>query len=321
LDFPVNTIDTLRYFPSFETDTEGLFEGSTCAFLTRDGFVMHLLITDESVKLIGVQGQLPFSGGIMNLVFTDTLVMTTFPCEFEDVQTDIGDGFDNQPISLFESIIPADTYSTLAAIFDTVRFKMDLNINSQFDEYGNMQFVGDSNLNGTFPYLRENRALINKFDVQLRNKFGGSYTSIGDIPSIADQLPMAIPMIDTAFSYSYWAKDQKNPLAEIALSSNYDSVYNVTFRYAYLSGVNSIQLVNHRVFPNPSADYVNFYVENKSDCTLSIFNSVGNLIDTQAIKSETTKLDISKFSSGNYLYQIVDEKGVLIARGKFVKTK
>ncbi len=318
--FPVVSIDTLAYFPSSDTDIEGLFTDATCAYFSRDGFVMHLKIADNMTQLIGMQGQLPFSGGIMNLVFTDTLTIAEYPCEYTDNLIDQGAAMDHQPISLFEAIIPADTYAQLSMIFDTVRFYMSTKLNTSFDEYGDIQFIGASNYNGTYEYLRENRKMMTSFDILLRNKFNGSYTSLGDIPGIGDQLPMELPMIDTITTHSYWAKDLKNPLLEIEFNTSYDSVQSMTFRYENnVSIVNPAKVSICKVFPNPTNDFANFYFQNNTDCVLFVYAIDGSLISKTELKSNNTVLDLRSFATGTYVYQIFDKNKVLQATGKLIK--
>jgi len=318
-EFPVVLLDTLRYFPSSETDIEGLFSEASFAFNTRDEFIMHLKVSDVSVELIGMQGILPFTGDLMNLEFVDNLLMAEFPGDYNDVIVDQGVAFDKQPISMFESIIPTETYAQLSMAFDTVRFFMDAKINTTFDEYGDIQFVGDSNQNGTFQYLRENRKMMTSFDVQLRNKFFGSYTSIGDIEAIASMLPMAIPMIDTAYTHSYWATGWKSPLLEIEYNTAYDSIYNMTFRYAFLSYVNTAISSNLKVYPNPTTEFVNFVFENSNDYSLFVFSADGRLVSAVKFDSDNLELDVRNFKTGTYIYQIFDKNKIPVAGGKFLK--
>lgn len=318
-EFPVVLLDTLRYFPSSETDTELLFMDATCGFNTRDGYVMHIKITDTNVELIGMQGELPFVNQTMNLKFVDNLIMTEFPAEYNDHSTDQGVGFEKQPLSLFEEAIGSENYTSLAALFDTVRFFMDIKINTTFDEYGDMQFVGDSNQNGTFQYLRENRKMMTSFDIQLRNKYLGSYTSIGDIEAIASMLPMAIPLIDTAYTHSYWTNGWKSPMLEIEYNTAYDSIHNMTFRYAFLSYVNTAISSNLKVYPNPTTEFVNFVFDNSNDYSLFVFSADGRLVSAVKFDSDNVELDVRNFKPGTYIYQIFDKNKIPVAGGKFLK--
>ena len=109
--------------------------------------------------------------------------------------------------SLFESIIPEDYYATVSNFYDTVMFVMDLDLKASYDQFGEMKYIGDSNLNGIYPYLRENRKLITRTDVKMRSKLSGTYTPLADIPGIGDQLPMELPMLlsnQLLFSYQVY---------------------------------------------------------------------------------------------------------------------
>jgi hypothetical protein len=317
-DFPLVLLDSLIYFPSSESDPDGVFEGATCAFMTRDGFIMHLQIDELGVNLVGMQSELPFVGGVTNLVFVDTLKMSEFPCDYQDVMVDQGAAMEKMHISVFEEVA-GENYAALATFYDTVRFFMDVKINSNFNEHGEIQFVGDSNQNGTFLYLREDRKMITAFDIQLRSKFGGAYTSLSDIPGIGDQLPMELPVRDTSYSHQYWVKDWKSPLLEIEYNTAYDSIYSMTFRYAYLSYVNTEFQSKLKVFPNPANQSINFYLEDINDCTLFVFSTDGRLIHQQMISSESSNIELSNWESGVYIYQIFDKNKTPLAGGKFIK--
>ncbi len=317
--FPVALIDTLVYFPSSDTDTEGVFEGATCAFMTRDGFIMHLLIKEEGVNLVGVQGELPLLGGMMNLEFVDTLIMNNFPGEYENTHVDQGVGMEKQHISAFQSAIPAEYYDQLIAVFDTVRFFMELKLNTSFDEYGNIQYIGDSNQNGNFQYLRENRKLLTMFDVQLRNKFTAVYVSISGIPGVGEMLPMELPIYDTTYSRLYWSKGWKNPLLEVEYTTDYDSVYNMTFRYAYMSYVDTNLIPDMSVYPNPASEKLVISSENIQDYNLYIFSIDGKLVSTTKLNNGNNSVNIEEFSSGTYFYQLFDKRKTPIVAGKFIK--
>lgn len=319
LVFPNANIDTLRYFPPAETDPEGLYAGATCSYINRDNYVMHLGISNEAVKMVGIQGQLPMTGDPMNLIFTDTLVMGNYPLTFDTNHADMGSASEKQHISVFESIIPEDYYETVSNFYDTVMFIMDLDLKVNYDEFGEMKYIGDSNLNGIYPYLRENRKLITRTDVQMRSKLSGTYTPLADIPGIGDQLPMELPMLDTTLTYMYWTNDMKSPLAEIELNAAHDSVYSVTFRYAYLSNVNSYDFVKHSVYPNPTTDYLNIGIVEYNDCSLVIYSIEGKIVKEFELLSEETKLNVIDLQSGNYIYHIINSKNISIAGGKFIK--
>ncbi len=317
--FPFVDIDTLIYQDPSESDLNGLYEGATCSYMTRDGYVMHLGIADDAIKLVGIQGELPMTGDPMNLVFVDTLILGTYPFNFEDNHSDIGTAIEKQHISAFESIIPEEYYSTVSGLYDTVLFVMDLNVNVNYDEFGDMQFVGDSNLNGTFSYLRENGRLRTRTDVKLRSKFSGVYTPLADIPGIGDQLPMELPILDTTCTYKYWTKDMKSPLAEIELNTAYDMVYSATFRYAYLSSVPEFTKLNHNVYPNPTSEVLNVSVDDFNGGAIEIFSIDGRKVVETVLTSNNSVLDLQMLKAGNYIYRISDSNELPVAGGKFIK--
>jgi len=317
--FPFVDIDTLIYQDPSESDLNGLYEDATCSYMTRDGFVMHLEISDDVIKLVGIQGGLPMTGDPMNLVFADTLILGNYPFNFEDVHSDIGTAFEKQHISAFESIIPAEYYGLVTLTYDTVLFVMDLNVNVNYDQFGDMQYIGDSNLNGTYSYLREKSQLVQRTDVMLRSRSSGDYTPLADIPGIGDQLPMELPILDTTCTYKYWTKDMKSPLAEIELNTAYDKVYSATFRYAYLSSVPEFTKLNHNVYPNPVSDVLNVSVDDFNGGAIEIFSIDGSKVVESVLISKNSVLDLQMLKSGNYIYRISDSNALPVAGGKFIK--
>ncbi|MDD4149191.1 MAG: T9SS type A sorting domain-containing protein [Bacteroidales bacterium] len=319
LNFPLIEIDTLVYKSPSETDPTGIYQDATCSFPTRDGFTMYMLIDEQQMKLVGFQGELPMIDVPMNLVFTDTLIMSNFPCDFDDHHGDTGLASEKQHISVFQSLI-GDSYSLLSMMYDTVKFKMNTEINVDYDEFGTMQCVGDSNLNGRFNYLRESRQLITTFDIELRSKQTGNYTPLNNSPFIpVDQLPVDLPIVDTTTSYSYWTKDNKNPMVEIEMNTGRDSVHNVTYRYAYLSSAPSFEMLKHNVYPNPAANYFIVNIPDFNNQTLEIYSIAGKKIRNVLLSSQSSKIDITDISNGTYIYKIMDKNNYVVAGGKFVK--
>lgn len=314
--FPLTITDSMIFHPTTGT----FFSNATCWFLTRDGVKMYMKISNDKAELVGAQTEMPFNQDTINFSFVDPLIITPFPSSYQSQNIDEGTAMDKRHISVFQSIIPPDYYNTISMLYDTVRFLMNIRINCNFDEVGNITFNGRYNLNGTFSYLRENRVMINTTDVQLRSKFNGSYTSLSQIPGIGDQLPMELPIIDTSKSHLYWVKTMKYPILEIEYTNNYDSIHNMTFRYAYLSNVEDFEVNFVKVYPNPASEYLNFYLNKAGNYTLIIRDFNGNLILQNNLSENIFKLNITELVSGIYIYQIYDNNSKLkILNGKFVK--
>lgn len=317
--FSLIMIDTLVYYPPSEFDTSGDFEEANCTFKTKDGYIMHLKITEEKVELVGMQAELPFTSDMMNLKFDKNIVMYNFPCEFEDQNIDQGVAMEDRHISEFQNIIPAEYYSYVTMLYDSVRFYSEIKLNSSFDEFGTIKFIGDSIQNGEFEYLRENLKMTTLMDVKLRNKISGTYTSLSNAPGIGDQLPMELPILDTNYVHNYWTKNNKQQILEIKYTTDYSGVHSMTFKYAYLSFVNTDIIANLSVYPNPVSDIINFSIENCKNYNLHIFSTDGRLVNTFPLQSDETEIDISTYRSGVYYYQIFDNKLKAIAGGKFIK--
>jgi hypothetical protein len=70
------------------------------------------------------------------------------------------------------------------------------------------------------------------------------------------------------------------------------------------------------VSPNPASSVVNFTGKNLSQCTVSVFDRMGNIVVQKA--SLTRSLDIAKLKSGVYIYLINGPDGY-IQKGQFIK--
>lgn len=315
-EFPVIITDTMVFHPAQGTQ----FSDATCWFLNRDGSKMYMKIQADKADLIGAEMEMPFNEDTIFFRFADPLIITPFPANYQTQNIDQGIAMDKRHISVFESIIPPDYYGTISMLYDTVRFFMDLRINGNFDESGNIIFNGKYNQNGNFEYLRENRVFITSLDVQLRSKFNGSYTSLSQIPGISDMLPMQLPVVDTTKSYLYWVKNMKYPILEVEFTNNYDSVKNLNFKYAYLSNIETTSSGYLKIYPNPATDFINFDLENSSNYTFFVIDITGKIIEEKKFFENNNLLNIKDYSEGMYFFKIVDSNtNKNIFDGKFIK--
>ena len=313
--FPLIMLDSAIYYQPSEIDPNGVFEAANCAYLTKEEFMMFLKIDEAKVELIGLQAQMPMSETeTIDIKFDETVALYNFPCEMGNTNDAIGTTMDKRPLSDFQEAL-GDNYNLVSYMYDTVRFIVQIAVNSTFDEFGTIKFVGDSIKNGEYEYLREDLKMITFVDVQLRQKSNGNYVSAGTLPGV----PMELPMIDTSFNHNYWTKNNKKPILTIAYNFDKSSIHSMTFRYEYTSFVNTDIVANLSVYPNPANKYLNFSLENCEDYELYIFSTDGRLINKSVLQSDNTLIDISNYRSGVYLYQILGKNNTLIAGGKFVK--
>ena len=71
-----------------------------------------------------------------------------------------------------------------------------------------------------------------------------------------------------------------------------------------------------QVFPNPFSKQITVHTAYSLDAVLKVYNSFGEIIYSNKV-TETSTVDLSFLSSGNYLVEIVAEK--FVVRKKMVK--
>ena len=72
------------------------------------------------------------------------------------------------------------------------------------------------------------------------------------------------------------------------------------------------------LYPNPAATQLTLYWDGTEPARISIYNTLGQLVLTQAITYANTSFDISRLASGIYTLQLIDAKGRSAVR-KWVK--
>lgn len=97
--------------------------------------------------------------------------------------------------------------------------------------------------------------------------------------------------------------------------------------YAYycIAGIDeqSIKLES-RAYPNPviNKTTVSLWQNGIEEMEVRLYNSAGQLISSFSktlLSSKTLELDLSGLNSGNYFYELIDEKRNLSASGKLIK--
>lgn len=75
-----------------------------------------------------------------------------------------------------------------------------------------------------------------------------------------------------------------------------------------------------KVYPNPATTSVNFGIQqnnNESNLEIIVYNFLGKRMAQINFSGSVAKLDLSKYYSGIYIYQLRDSKGNLVESGKF----
>jgi Secretion system C-terminal sorting domain len=74
-----------------------------------------------------------------------------------------------------------------------------------------------------------------------------------------------------------------------------------------------------KVFPNPATTQINFELQNNNNGKLYeviVYNFLGEKFDDIKLNGKTT-LNLNKYYSGIYIYQLLDMQGNVIDSGKF----
>src|SRR5690554_765023 len=97
-----------------------------------------------------------------------------------------------------------------------------------------------------------------------------------------------------------------------------DSLGNINHPTGYAEK-DKINLINYRVYPNPSSGAVNFIQYNiQEEYKMRLYNSQGSLVGNYIFKNFDNHFDISNLPNGVYVYNLSDSQGRK-ASGKIVK--
>lgn len=90
---------------------------------------------------------------------------------------------------------------------------------------------------------------------------------------------------------------------------------------SYQQTVNSIQVIDITIFPNPGAKKLNVEIENYSNerFVFEIVDLKGSILHTGTIHEQMNNIDISKLNSAMYLISFYRNDGLKICSKKFVK--
>ncbi len=104
----------------------------------------------------------------------------------------------------------------------------------------------------------------------------------------------------------------------VDVNASNDNGCNPVF-FSLNAGVNEVNKIAQsvKVFPNPAKDIINFSVDGNIAKTINIMDITGKLLENISISDSDTKLDLSNYSNGIYLYQIKASSGEVIKSGKF----
>lgn len=130
--------------------------------------------------------------------------------------------------------------------------------------------------------------------------------------------------------YDYYSpNDSKAPIFTIntsTVSSGFgvseQKIVTVQKNYNIV-GINETQKSNVElsVFPNPASNLINFSTTNTEAAQVIAFDVTGRVIVTEVLEMGKAKMNLSNFSTGVYLYRLVDKNKQTLTTGKFNVSK
>ncbi|MBN2891960.1 MAG: T9SS type A sorting domain-containing protein [Bacteroidales bacterium] len=111
--------------------------------------------------------------------------------------------------------------------------------------------------------------------------------------------------------------DTRNDPEPDPITDNY--IIYIEIPVTTLTGVKEISAnqLNINVYPNPATDFVT--VENVEGATISVYNTLGSLVETIVADGNTTTIDMANYAAGTYILKVASESGV--GSAKIVKIK
>lgn len=78
---------------------------------------------------------------------------------------------------------------------------------------------------------------------------------------------------------------------------------------------------NFTVFPNPVQDklYISTHIASQNQCSIQVYNSTGQLVNSFSVSSNDLYVDMSPFSNGIYYIHLIDENEIALAKQKILK--
>ena len=302
--------DTIRFYVPSDLDTDGMFVNADCAYINEMGFTVFMIIDEDKAINVGMQGILPVADMPVSMAATDSMNIILFPSLIGSQNIDEGSMDQNFLITDFESIIPEEYYDMVVAMYDSVKISVVTSKDSHFEDEC-LLIVNDTNaFKATRDVLCEFCTEISIMDILMRSKFSGSWQSISTVPGIGDQLPMELPVVDTAITLNYWANGYGIPLLSVATNADRDSVFSLTVYNVENTAIQTIE-DNFKVlvYPNPTNGLLNFDFAHTEQGVLSIFDELGKLVEEVVFSSKNITFDAAKLDAGFYIYRIQTQSG------------
>jgi len=105
-----------------------------------------------------------------------------------------------------------------------------------------------------------------------------------------------------------------NPTTQTVVTRNKTLTSNPTSTTSITE--NAVENSFFTVYPNPSNSFVNFSTNHPDAITVSLFDITGKLVEKQLLNEGKSKMDVSSYNKGLYLYSVSSKEGKTLKSGK-----
>lgn len=310
-----NLVASTRQETIFRPASEGMaiadFPGaSLVTTLPGDQIETYYAVSSTNFDNLGYSAP-EFTGIPVDAIFkfTPPLTERLAPMNFFDVNP-----FNtNATFAISLAEIPSEILDSLGipvGLADSVRVRVAMNIIEVVDAYGVLTIPG-----GTYDVLRKKRTNYRSTFIDLHTLFLGWQDITGLLGGFGDF------GLDTINSIDFYSNTEKEVIASITTDVS-DAIQQITFKDngVMSSTANNLSILTPEVVisPNPASSTAIFIMKNftPGEYTLRVFNSAGNLVQTQHVSYTGDEVSFQGIESGMYFYQLTDTKNRMIAVGK-----
>lgn len=279
--------DTMNFVAPGWLNNASYFPSATLGATQTGGFEIYIINDATSLRSIGAAGDL-FGTGDKQIYINPADVMAQWPMNYNDSYTT------NSVQSL--TILGSD----VGAPADSIKNKTYTTKDVVVDAWGSM-----TTPYGTFNVLRVNET---KYSVDSTWAYAFGMEQLVDSGA------------DTTYNYTFWSDDPSARFPVMEMShDNAGTVFNVSWlKEAPSAGLNTAAAIETNLYPNPASDVVILESENENISKMNVYNVTGTLIKSVTVNEVQTKVDVSSYNNGVYLYELVNGNNEVILTDRFV---
>lgn len=287
-----HVLDTMTFTTPNFTPYASDYPGAGMAVQSQGSLNAYIIgnLSSTSLQMVGQAGD-PFGIGT-NAAFhiSPHETILNFPSTFGSTYTDTAHGY----AKFYLGYDPG-----IGFVIDTVQIRSIIYKTSNIDAWGSV-----TTPLGTYNSIRQNvmRFEVDTVDIYALGNWGYDFYSLEDSNRV----------------YSWWANSIGWPVAELTDGQNLGTITRATWIEAQPSqvGIAEHNKALFNVYPNPANQLVYFNGPVSGGEQVRLIDLGGRLVKTAALRADYTGVDVGDLAPGLYFYQVTDQHGNQIERGK-----